>query len=88
GGASGEVSYYRFNMSGVGPSYYGLGKVVSGRFWGDARCTNNLYCGNTGYNYCGASTSCVNSSGQYGNNNGMVGLANMPVYNVQKMAGW
>ena len=88
GGASGEVSYYRFNMSGVGPSYYGLGKVVSGRFWGDARCTNNLHCGNTGYNYCGASTSCVNSSGQYGNNNGMVGLANMPVYNVQKMAGW
>lgn len=83
-----NVAYYQFNMSGVPFSYYGFGKIQNGQFWGDAWCTYTLYCGTTGYNYCGNSTTCVNSSGQFSNNNGKVGLAAMPVYNVVKMPGW
>ena len=86
--ASPDVAYYQFNMPGVGFEYYGLGKVQGGFFWGDAWCSVNIYCGTTGYNYCGNSASCINSSGQYGNNSGKVGLAGMPVYNVIKMPGW
>lgn len=82
------LSFYKFNMVGVGISYYGLGKVEGALFWGDAWCTTNLYCGTTGYQYCGNSSPCINGSGQYGNNNGKVGLAAMPVYNVLKMPGW
>lgn len=82
------MSYYKFSMSGVGYQYYGLGKVENGQFWGDAWCTVNLYCGTTGYQFCGNSTGCVNSSGQYANNTGKVGLAAMPVYNVVKQPGW
>ena len=88
GGVSADVAYYQFSMPGVGFGYYGLGKVKGGLFWGDAWCYVNIYCGTTGYNYCGNSASCINSSGQYGNNSGKVGLAAMPVYNVIKMPGW
>ena len=88
GGVSADVAYYQFSMPGVGFGYYGLGKVKGGLFWGDAWCSVNIYCGTTGYNYCGNSASCINSSGQYGNNSGKVGLAAMPVYNVIKMPGW
>lgn len=83
-----DVAYYQFNMPGVGFGYYGLGKIQGGLFWGDAWCSVNVYCGTTGYNYCGNSASCINSSGQYGNNSGKVGLAGMPVFNVIKMPGW
>lgn len=83
-----DVAYYQFNMPGVGFGYYGLGKIQGGLFWGDAWCSVNVYCGTTGYNYCGNSASCINSSGQYSNNSGKVGLAGMPVFNVIKMPGW
>lgn len=83
-----SLSYYKFSMPGVGFVYYGLGKVENGQFWGDAWCAVNLYCGTTGYQYCGNSAGCINSSGQYGNNTGKVGLSAMPVYNVVKQPGW
>ena len=83
-----DIAFYEFDMAGVGYRYRGIGKVSDGKFWGDAWCTANVYCGTTGYNYCGSNTACVNTSGQYANNTGRVGLASMPVYNLSKMPGW
>lgn len=86
-GDTGAIGGYIFKITGyASPLFYGVGKVVSGQFYGDLICdpqTVNANCSYHGRFWCGSSASCawVNA---YNTHRGTIGAAALPINTITK----